>query len=174
MQTSQEEKAARVQTHINILSNLEANALNYFFTRNTETQLLEKKILSDPIGDFKNFQIVYASVQKMVTFFEVYRNYLDGDNEKNLLLLDDYNNFKDSFLEYFSALDDHDSYIIRYNKGLQDINSKTIQSLDNDTNLSIPKIEAYLNTFVGFNLNEIEVSLEEDFYKISNVFMGEI
>jgi|GEM_PF-1174337 len=101
---------------LNLLKNVQAYLRGMYFEleRDKLSLLVMKK--NDLSIYLKNSDELKKSIQTMKNFFVDNKSLLDENNEKDKLLIDEYEALMDLYEEYFLALEDYDKYALTYDE----------------------------------------------------------
>jgi len=160
-----------IYKYISVLESIERFTWNWFFeSERTKDNLLVKNTqesITWPI-----LILLSGNTNSILDFYTDNKKFLDRSKQRDVFISEKYNALLELFPEYFSALENYESYVFNYDdvrKNLLDI--ATFNSHENIT-LSKQNFLAYISRFKSLSLDSLKLDIIDDsYYKVSWIFI---
>lgn len=165
-------KVTGLYIYVDILSGFEKYLFSSFFEsqRGKNNVLIRKKGMSIDINQLTQ---VRWSIEILFDYYQKNKKFLDSENKRDAFIWKNLDSLQSIFDEYFSALENYDSYIFNY-----DETKKNLLSLQTGQSESLvfneESIREYLSQFQWVSLSEATIRIPEwsSFAEIENLFIN--
>lgn len=160
-----------IYRYINVLQNLEQFLWRTFFLpeRNIDALLVKnsQNIITQTV-----LRLFQENTDQILDFYTQGKRFLDTQKQRDIFITQEYEDMLQIFPEYFSALENYESYVFNYNTEKRNLLDVETFSDNRNIVLSRDNFLEYMSQFRLLSLDSLQLEIVDDiYYKASGIFI---